>query len=55
MSERRIYEGLPLPAFLLPKALRRTVLEVDAVSKHFDGIRAVSDASLAVGAGRSMR
>ena len=30
-----------------------TVLQVDAVSKHFDGIRAVSNASLAV-AGRSM-
>ena len=46
MSKRRIYEGLPLPAFLCPAGLQGTVLQVDAVSKRFDGIRAVSDASL---------
>jgi ABC-type branched-subunit amino acid transport system ATPase component/ABC-type branched-subunit amino acid transport system permease subunit len=52
MSKRRIYEGLPLPAFLRPAGLQGTVLQVDAVSKRFDGIRAVSDASLAVEAGK---
>ena len=51
MSKRRIYEGLPLPAFLMPKALTGTVLEVRGVSKSFGGIRAVSNASLQVGAG----
>ena len=51
MSKRKIYEGLPLPAFLLPQASQGTVLEVEAVSKHFGGIRAVSGASLTVGAG----
>jgi len=51
MSKRRIYEGLPLPAFLMPKALTGTVLEVHGVSKSFGGIRAVSNASLQVGAG----
>jgi ABC-type branched-subunit amino acid transport system ATPase component/ABC-type branched-subunit amino acid transport system permease subunit len=51
MSRRRIYDGLPLPAFLLPKALSGTVLDVRGVSKTFGGIRAVTDASLTVGAG----
>ena len=51
MSRRKIYEGLPLPAFLLPKGLDGTVLEVSGVSKSFGGIRAVTDASLQVGAG----
>jgi len=51
MSKRVIYEGLPLPAFLRPQAMVGTVLEVDTVSKHFGGIRAVSCASLTVGAG----
>src|SRR5450432_3830183 len=51
MSKRKIYQGLPLPAFLLPKGVQGTVLEVDGVSKHFGGIRAVSNASLKVGAG----
>ena len=51
MSKRRIYEGLPLPAFLRPQASKGTVLEVAGVSKHFGGIRAVSDASLTIGAG----
>ena len=51
MSKRRIYDGLPLPAFLLPKGLDGTVLEVQGVSKTFGGIRAVTDASLQVGAG----
>jgi len=51
MSKRKIYEGLPLPAFLLPQGMQATVLEVDGVSKHFGGIRAVSNASLTIGAG----
>jgi ABC-type branched-subunit amino acid transport system ATPase component/ABC-type branched-subunit amino acid transport system permease subunit len=51
MSKRRIYDGLPLPAFLTPEGLRGTVLEVQNISKHFGGIRAVSKASLEVGAG----
>jgi ABC-type branched-subunit amino acid transport system ATPase component/ABC-type branched-subunit amino acid transport system permease subunit len=51
MSKRKIYEGLPLPAFLLPPGMQGTVLEVEAVSKHFGGIRAVSRASLTIGAG----
>jgi branched-chain amino acid transport system ATP-binding protein len=52
MSKRRIYDGLPLPAFLLPKGLDGTVLEVRGVSKTFGGIRAVTNASLEVGAGK---
>lgn len=51
MSKRKIYEGLPLPAFLRPEGLQGTVLEVEGVTKHFGGIRAVSNASLKVGAG----
>jgi branched-chain amino acid transport system ATP-binding protein len=51
MSKRKIYEGLPLPAFLRPVAAQGTVLEVANVSKHFGGIRAVSGASLALGSG----
>ena len=33
MSKRRIYEGLPLPAFLTPAGLQGKVLEVEGVSK----------------------
>ncbi|MGZ5876548.1 MAG: branched-chain amino acid ABC transporter ATP-binding protein/permease [Bradyrhizobium sp.] len=51
MSKRKIYEGLPLPGFLTPKGLKGTVLEVDGISKNFGGIRAVSNASLQIGAG----
>ena len=51
MSRRKIYDGLPLPRFLLPKGLSGTVLEVSDVSKTFGGIRAVSNASLRIGAG----
>jgi ABC-type branched-subunit amino acid transport system ATPase component/ABC-type branched-subunit amino acid transport system permease subunit len=51
MSQRKIYEGLPLPAFLRPQARVGTVLEVNGVSKRFGGIRAVSDASLELRAG----
>jgi branched-chain amino acid transport system ATP-binding protein len=51
MSKRKIYEGLPLPAFLRPKATEGTVLDVIDVSKHFGGIHAVSNASLQLCAG----
>ena len=51
MSKRKIYEGLPLPAFLRPTAAQGTVLEVSNVSKHFGGIHAVSGASLQLSAG----
>ena len=51
MTRRKIYDGLPLPGFLLPKGLSGTVLEVSDVSKTFGGIRAVSNASLRIGAG----
>ncbi len=51
MSKRRIYNDLPLPSFLTPERLEGVVLEVKGVSKQFGGIRAVTDASLKVGAG----
>ncbi|HUC62218.1 MAG TPA: branched-chain amino acid ABC transporter ATP-binding protein/permease [Alphaproteobacteria bacterium] len=51
MSKRRIYQDLALPAFLRRAQDAGTVLELDAVSKHFGGIRAVAGASLALGAG----
>jgi ABC-type branched-subunit amino acid transport system ATPase component/ABC-type branched-subunit amino acid transport system permease subunit len=51
MSRRKIYEGLPLPAFLRPEAATGTVLEITGVSRNFGGIRAVSDASLELRAG----
>ena len=52
MSRRKIYEGLPLPSFLQPVGLHGTVLDVERASKQFGGIRAVSKASLKVGAGQ---
>jgi ABC-type branched-subunit amino acid transport system ATPase component/ABC-type branched-subunit amino acid transport system permease subunit len=52
MSQRKIYEGLPLPAFLRPQAMEGTVLEVEAISKQFGGIKAVTGAHLTVGAGQ---
>jgi branched-chain amino acid transport system ATP-binding protein len=51
MSRRKIYDGLDLPGFLMPEALKGTVLEVSGVSKNFGGIRAVSGARLEIGAG----
>ena len=51
MSKRKIYEGLPLPAFLRLGARQGTVLEVTTVSKHFGGIHAVVNASLTIKAG----
>jgi branched-chain amino acid transport system ATP-binding protein len=51
MSKRKIYEGLPMPAFLRPQSLKGTVLEVEGISKHFGGIRAVANAGLKLCAG----
>jgi len=51
MSRRKIYEGLPLPRFLVASEKRDEVLQIEAISKHFGGIRAVERASLAVRAG----
>ncbi|SHJ86582.1 ABC-type sugar transport system, ATPase component [Bradyrhizobium lablabi] len=51
MSRRKIYDGLPLPGFLAPEGLKGTVLQVEGISKNFGGIRAVSNASLEIGAG----
>jgi ABC-type branched-subunit amino acid transport system ATPase component/ABC-type branched-subunit amino acid transport system permease subunit len=51
MSKRKIYQGLALPAFLRPEALKGTVLRVENVAKHFGGIRAVAGAGLTVEAG----
>jgi len=52
MSKRRVYEGLPVPAFLRPAQLPETVLAVESMYKNFGGIRAVSDARLSVRAGQ---
>jgi branched-chain amino acid transport system ATP-binding protein len=51
MGRRKIYQGLPLPAFLMPAELKGMVLEVEGISKKFGGIRAVTNASLQIGAG----
>jgi branched-chain amino acid transport system ATP-binding protein len=51
MSKRKIYEGLTLPGFLRPERLEGTVLQVEGISKKFGGIRAVTNASLQIGAG----
>ncbi len=52
MSKRKIYEGLPLPEFLRPARREGKVLEVQAISKHFGGIKAVQEAALNVEAGQ---
>jgi ABC-type branched-subunit amino acid transport system ATPase component/ABC-type branched-subunit amino acid transport system permease subunit len=52
MSQRKIYEGLPLPEFLRPQRVEGTVLEVRAISKSFGGIQAVRDNSMDVEAGQ---
>jgi ABC-type branched-subunit amino acid transport system ATPase component/ABC-type branched-subunit amino acid transport system permease subunit len=53
MSRRKIYEGLELPAFLRPQSMPPgSVLEVEGVSKHFGGIRAVINAGLSIEAGK---
>src|SRR5262249_40372847 len=50
MSQRKVYDGLALPEFLRPQAKPGTVLRVEGVSKNFEGIRAVDNASLTLGA-----
>jgi ABC-type branched-subunit amino acid transport system ATPase component/ABC-type branched-subunit amino acid transport system permease subunit len=53
MSKRKIHEGLALPGFLRPDPVNGgTILEVEAVSKSFGGIRAVNDASLSIASGQ---
>ena len=51
MSARTIRKGVPAPDFLRTKVSAGTVLEVDAVSKNFGGIRAVANASLTIDSG----
>jgi branched-chain amino acid transport system ATP-binding protein len=52
MSRRRIYEGLPLPAFLRSgSATGEVVLNIHSVEKRFGGIRAVQGASLTMRTG----
>jgi branched-chain amino acid transport system ATP-binding protein len=51
MSKRKIYDGLPLPGFLRPKASVGAVLEVKGLNKHFGGIQAVENAGLTLQAG----
>ena len=48
MSRRKIYEGLPLPAFLAFDGKQKDILRIEDVHKHFGGIRAVEGASLTV-------
>jgi ABC-type branched-subunit amino acid transport system ATPase component/ABC-type branched-subunit amino acid transport system permease subunit len=50
MSRRRIYEGLPLPAFLVDRSVEKT-LQIEGVHKQFGGIRAVAGASLELRSG----
>jgi branched-chain amino acid transport system ATP-binding protein/branched-chain amino acid transport system permease protein len=52
MSKRKIYENLPLPECLRPQTSPGLALEVRGISKKFGGIRAVTNASLAIGAGQ---
>ena len=51
MSRRRIYEGLPLPAFLRPAGTTGTVLEARGIRRNFGGIRAVDGVDLELRAG----
>jgi ABC-type branched-subunit amino acid transport system ATPase component/ABC-type branched-subunit amino acid transport system permease subunit len=48
MSGRKIHAGLPLPAFL---GANESSLQVEAIHKHFGGIRAVAGASVEARAG----
>src|SRR6516165_6097552 len=51
MSTRKLHEPLPLPHFLRQQTSTGSVLDVNGVSKHFGGIRAVSGANLSVQSG----
>jgi branched-chain amino acid transport system ATP-binding protein/branched-chain amino acid transport system permease protein len=50
MHQRKVYDDLPLPDFLRPAGHSGTVLNIENASKHFEGIRAVENASLTVSA-----
>ncbi|HSB21776.1 MAG TPA: branched-chain amino acid ABC transporter ATP-binding protein/permease [Burkholderiaceae bacterium] len=52
MSRRKVYEGLPLPAFLRPPPRTGAVLEVRDLEMRFGGIQAVNGAHLALEAGQ---
>jgi ABC-type branched-subunit amino acid transport system ATPase component len=52
MSRRRIYEGLPLPAFLCPPPHQGAVLQAEGIRKNFGGIRAVDGVDITVDAGQ---
>jgi branched-chain amino acid transport system ATP-binding protein len=52
MSRRKIYDGLPLPAFLRPDPRPGAMLQVEGIDKNFGGIRAVSGAGLILEAGQ---
>ncbi len=52
MSQRKIYEGLPLPGFLQPHSPVGTVLEVSGVDRNFGGVRAVRQATLTIESGQ---
>jgi ABC-type branched-subunit amino acid transport system ATPase component/ABC-type branched-subunit amino acid transport system permease subunit len=52
MSQRKIFEGLPLPDFLSPKPHQGIVLEVSHLHKQFGGMKAVSDTGLSLKAGQ---
>jgi len=52
MSRRKIYDGLPLPAFLRPEPGNGPVLEVEGISKSFGGFKAVQDVDLTVDSGQ---
>jgi branched-chain amino acid transport system ATP-binding protein len=51
MGRRKIYEGLPLPAFLLLGSSEEKTLQIEGVHKQFGGIRAVVGASLELRSG----
>jgi len=52
MSRRKIYDGLPLPAFLRPQPKQGLVLEARDLDISFGGIRAVNGAQLTLEAGQ---
>jgi branched-chain amino acid transport system ATP-binding protein len=52
MSRRRIYEGLPLPGFLIPEPHSGPVLKAQGIGKSFGGIKAVRDVDLHVESGQ---
>jgi len=51
MGRRKIYQGLPLPAFLALNGSEQETLQIEGVHKQFGGIRAVAGASLELRSG----